>query len=195
MIGEEGMENRKWKMKDFLAESLELLMQEKPFEKIKIKQICDRAGVIRATFYNHFEDKYAALNYISDELLHESQKVFVPTGDIVHVILSLCETIYDHHVFFTRAFQVQGQNDFDNMFSTHVAQLIKEILLVVRKEDGERTLYSNDALSMYFAHAFMYLCKNWLKEGCQYTPQEFANYSSGLLLHGLKDYLETKDRN
>ena len=50
------MEHRKPKMKDFLAESLELLMQEKPFDKITIKQICDRAGVIRATFYNHFED-------------------------------------------------------------------------------------------------------------------------------------------
>ena len=48
------MEHRKPKMKDFLAESLELLMQEKPFDKITIKQICDRAGVIRATFYNHF---------------------------------------------------------------------------------------------------------------------------------------------
>ena len=41
-----------------------------------------------------------------------------------------------------------------------------------------------------FANAFMYLCKQWLKEGCRYTPQEFAAYSSGLLLHGLKDYLE-----
>ena len=55
------MEQRKARMKDFLAESLVVLMQEKPFEKITIKQICDRTGVIRATFYNHFEDNCAGL--------------------------------------------------------------------------------------------------------------------------------------
>ena len=125
-------------MKDFLAESLELLMQEKPFDKITIKQICDRAGVIRATFYNHFEDKYAALDYIADELLHEEQKVFVASKDIVHVILSLCEMIYDHRAFFQRAFQVQGQNDFDNMFTRHIAQLIEELLGGVRDDDAIR---------------------------------------------------------
>lgn len=183
------MEHRKPKMKDFLAESLELLMQEKPFDKITIKQICDRAGVIRATFYNHFEDKYAALDYIAGELLHEEQKVFVASKDIVHVILSLCETIYDHRAFFQRAFQVQGQNDFDNMFTRHIAQLIEELLGGVRDDDATASLYSNEALSLYFANAFMYLCKEWLREGCRHTPQEFAAYSSGLLLHGLRDYL------
>ena len=51
-------------MKRFLAESLKELMLQKSFEKITIKQICDKTGVIRATFYNYFEDKYAALSYI-----------------------------------------------------------------------------------------------------------------------------------
>ena len=41
-----------------LAESLKKLMVRTPFEKITIKQITDGAGVIRVTFYNHFQDKY-----------------------------------------------------------------------------------------------------------------------------------------
>lgn len=95
-------------------------MQDKPFEKITIKQICDRAGVIRATFYNHFEDKYAALDYIADVLLHEEQKPAAHSGDILRVILSLSETMYEHRVFLLHAFQVQGQNDFDHMFVKHL---------------------------------------------------------------------------
>lgn len=59
----------------------------------------------------------------------------------------------------------------------------------VRDDDATASLYSNEALSLYFANAFMYLCKEWLREGCRHTPQEFAAYSSGLLLHGLRDYL------
>ena len=41
-----------------LAESLKSLVARTPFEKITIKQITDGAGVIRVTFYNHFQDKY-----------------------------------------------------------------------------------------------------------------------------------------
>ena len=37
-----------------LAESLKELSQNHPLEKITIKEITDKAGVIRPTFYNHF---------------------------------------------------------------------------------------------------------------------------------------------
>ena len=182
------MDHSKLKMKDFLAESLELIMQDKPFEKITIKQICDRAGVIRATFYNHFEDKYAALDYIADVLLHEEQKPAAHSGDILRVILSLSETMYEHRVFLLHAFQVQGQNDFDHMFVKHLGELIEEVLLIMRHDARKASLYSNEALARYFANAFMFLCKQWLREGCRYTPQEFAAYSNGLLMNGLKDF-------
>ena len=56
--------NEKVTMKDLLSEGLYILMQQKPFEKITIKQICDKTGVIRGTFYNHFMDKYEALEYL-----------------------------------------------------------------------------------------------------------------------------------
>lgn len=38
--------NEKVTMKDLLSEGLYILMQQKPFEKITIKQICDKTGVI-----------------------------------------------------------------------------------------------------------------------------------------------------
>ena len=43
---------------DLLAESLKEIAKTKPIEKITIKEITDKAGVIRPTFYNHFQDKY-----------------------------------------------------------------------------------------------------------------------------------------
>ena len=47
-----------------LARSLKKLVISNPFEKITIKQIADGAGVIRVTFYNHFQDKYDLLAWI-----------------------------------------------------------------------------------------------------------------------------------
>ena len=50
-----------------LANSFKELVQEKPVEKITIKEITDKAGVIRVTFYNHFQDKYETFPHHRDE--------------------------------------------------------------------------------------------------------------------------------
>ena len=47
-----------------LAESLKELALCRPVEKITIKEITDKAGVIRPTFYHHFQDKYELLEWI-----------------------------------------------------------------------------------------------------------------------------------
>ena len=47
-----------------LANSLKELSQTKAIEKITIKEITDKAGVIRPTFYNHFQDKFDLLEWI-----------------------------------------------------------------------------------------------------------------------------------
>ena len=47
-----------------------------PFEKITIKQITDGAGVIRVTFYNHFQDKYDLLEWIvATEILDPVRRI------------------------------------------------------------------------------------------------------------------------
>ena len=52
------MAEEKKDVEQALADSLKELVQKMPFEKITIKKITDGAGVIRVTFYNHFQDKY-----------------------------------------------------------------------------------------------------------------------------------------
>ena len=47
-----------------LAESFKELASRHPIEKITIKDITDKAGVIRPTFYNHFQDKYELIEWI-----------------------------------------------------------------------------------------------------------------------------------
>ena len=185
------MEHRKARMKDFLAESLAALMQEKPFEKITIKQICDRTGVIRATFYNHFEDKYDALNYICVMMLCDEHEKLLTAGDMEGYVRSLCTLIHAHAAFFRKAFQVQGQNDFDTMFLNAAG---RGILMVLEQHDIACDPYRSDELALYFANAFMYLCKNWLRKGCVMSAPEFCAYSLGLLMNGLKEYIGNKGK-
>ena len=49
------MEDKKELTKDLLTASFRELVLQIPFEKITIKMITDGAGVIRPTFYKHFQ--------------------------------------------------------------------------------------------------------------------------------------------
>lgn len=46
------------KTKQALNNAFAELIKEKPFEDISINELCNKAGVRRATFYKHFKDKY-----------------------------------------------------------------------------------------------------------------------------------------
>lgn len=46
-----------------LSRSLFKLLEETPFEKISLTQLCDDSMVPRSTFYRYFEDKYDLLYY------------------------------------------------------------------------------------------------------------------------------------
>lgn len=50
-----------YKMK--MANALATLLDEKPFDKIRVGDICDKAGVSRQTFYRHFEAKYSVVHW------------------------------------------------------------------------------------------------------------------------------------
>ena len=41
-------------IKDYIAQSLILLLKQKPLDDIKINEICQKAGVNRSSFYRNF---------------------------------------------------------------------------------------------------------------------------------------------
>lgn len=51
-----------------LSTALFELLETTPFEKITVMDICEKAMVHRATFYNHFEDKEHLLEFTIDEI-------------------------------------------------------------------------------------------------------------------------------
>lgn len=71
------MEDKKELTKDLLTSSFKELIMQVPFEKITIKMITDGAGVIRPTFYKHFQDKYELLEWIFEKNIKENIQVLI----------------------------------------------------------------------------------------------------------------------
>ena len=144
-------------MKDMLAQALYLLMEEMPFEKITIKQIGVKAGVIRGTFYNHFYDKYEALEYLTYKLLVGS----IEEDNFRIRLKRILEVFQTQKEFFKKCFQVEGQNSFDMMLSHILAEILMNYLEVEEVDFQKSSMSSKDFAAIH-ANMIVYVLKNWI---------------------------------
>lgn len=96
-LRENGVDPRVKRTRQFLVQSFQELLMEKRFQSITVREIADRATVNRATFYAHFDDKYALLDHSIrqsfQKLLWEklSPDSTFSLDNLRVLILSLCE--------------------------------------------------------------------------------------------------------
>lgn len=154
------METHKELMRSYLCDSLRQLMERNLFEKITIKQICDRAGVIRATFYNYFDDKYDCLSCI---VFLDLSKILddMEHGEPGELLLRLMKMTEAHADFYRKAWAITGQNSFEDMVRKNLALFLCRYLDLYRKKDVMER-YSNEYLSRYYAEAAAFHIREFL---------------------------------
>jgi AcrR family transcriptional regulator len=80
-----------------LVQAFTALMNEKSFQSITVQDIANRATVNRVTFYAHFPDKYALLEYTIRAMIQERLRSQLPEGspynpdNLARLILTVCE--------------------------------------------------------------------------------------------------------
>ena len=120
-----------------LAESLKDLVQRVPFEKITIKQITDGAGVIRVTFYNHFQDKYDLLGFIVRREILEPVGILLGNSMYKEALTLIFSNLKKDRAFYERAVRIEGQNSFEEITEEDVKKALRRCSLL---EDGSLTV-------------------------------------------------------
>jgi AcrR family transcriptional regulator len=114
-----------------LQKAFDDLLEEKGFPNITINDIAERANVNRATFYLHFEDKYALLRYTLRESfarMLEQRPLDEPAFSInnLHVLtVTLCEFMSK---FYERC-HPQARNEEMIIILAQLQQHVYELLL------------------------------------------------------------------
>ena len=54
-----------------LQNALIACMQQKPFNRITVREICETADINRSTFYMHYKDIYELLDEIEEQVYQE----------------------------------------------------------------------------------------------------------------------------
>lgn len=124
--------------KQRIADALRQLMNEKPFDKITVRNLMDATNMKRQSFYYHFRDTRDVLMWIC------SQKFIIPLRDsrleISDWVICGMELLEADRSFYRKAFQAVGV-EFVTEFNDQVAvpRLRAELYPAHRELDDNQT--------------------------------------------------------
>ncbi len=179
---------RRGTMKTALAENLRELMKKKLFEKITIKQICDETGVIRATFYNYFDDKYDCLNWIIHRDFFNNEELLYKGGpkEYFSAVLTVMK---EERAFYRVGYYVIGQNSFEDMITCNLADVLTRFFDLKRK-DNMLPQYSNQLVASYYAQCLSFIFRKFTFDADKWTVDEAKQMIVDLMGHSFRDYIE-----
>lgn len=89
------MDIRAQKTRKALRKALVECMEEKPVKEIQVKEICQRAGLDRTTFYKHYKDVDELITELETEQLNQFRKIMESEDkfgeELIKDILNLIE--------------------------------------------------------------------------------------------------------
>ncbi|ADH98462.1 dihydroxyacetone kinase transcriptional activator DhaS [Salisediminibacterium selenitireducens] len=179
--------------KKIIAKSLKELMARQPFQKISVRDIMERAGLRRQTFYYHFQDKFELLTWIYQSETREHSIDFFNYDEPERIFTHLLYYVYDNREFYEKAIQVHEQNGFFQALSVHIESLYDRLISEWAKRDGF-TLSDErrEFIIRYYSKGFIGFVETWLAEGCRTDARELSGELNDVVHKGLRNCLNSR---
>ncbi len=176
--------------KRLIHEALLRLLEKKSIDKINVTELCNEAGINRATFYRHYDVPRDVLVEIENALTEEITAKFdlFSLSDVAHgysYIESICSYVYDHAAIIKVLILNSSTDDL-----THVINKLFHRFLTMKAQSSKTLNIEDDAIklfSTYIVGGSYFMLRQWLMEDMQKTPEEIAkmlmklaNYTSEL---------------
>jgi AcrR family transcriptional regulator len=169
------MENQRVRLsKELLRKSLTELLFEKSIHKISVREICERAGINRTTFYKYYGSQYDLLTDMENQVMDEIEGYLTPRMDNIRYDLSILDQIVAFVGEHSDLFQILFNNNVDPKFPQKLFNLpvIREILT-----DHLQTMYGNDTHEYVFSlivNGGFNVIKDWINKENRESPEEIA---------------------
>lgn len=151
-----------------LASALRELMEQTPFEKISVADICESCEMNRKSFYYHFRDKYDLVNWIFDSefLKAASRQKYSEPWELLG---DMCGYFYDNRSFYRRALKIKGQNS----FSEHFREMLRPVIVGCLETILTEPEFLEFQIS-FFSDAFIGAFERWLNDRDCPPPERFV---------------------
>jgi len=164
--------------KNALAGAMKNLMNQKPFSKINVADICEMCDMNRKSFYYHFKDKYDLVNWIYyTEFIETVYSPGVPAASNTwDLFYQICDYFQKNRRFYINALNVRGQNSFREYFQEVLQPIIRYYL-----SDIEQDVPNKDLSIVFFTDAFTNALERWLNEMPSLSSADFINLMKNIV--------------
>lgn len=162
-----------------LQTALLLLLEKTPFSKITVQTICQKAGVSRATFYMHYQDKYALLRVCLERLWQQANH---QPGDHNEIVRRVVFLTYHNARLFKNIISDRSDQELIYMLSQAV---VTDMMtkLEKRKAKGARYPVPEQILARFISGGMAHLLIWWMLDNCPTPPEEMAEHLNALAEH------------
>ena len=175
MSNKESLDPRVRRTKKWLQEALLSLMLQKPFTKISIAEITDKAEVSRPTFYLHYKNKEEVLEDYLDSIIQGKMAV------------KFFEQIADQAVFLRSLIDSEVSNLVMNKLHKYCYDVIKQALDQAPYSSIEDTIW--DYVIASIAGSVYAMSIRWLQMDMPHTPKEMGDLTMRLIRPGIREVL------
>lgn len=169
-----------------LSKALFDLLEDKPFDKISVMDVCSRAMVHRATFYNHYESKEHLLEYALDELREELfassiEKVkYSSEKEMYMSIIGKVIDLIDENR--EKILPILKQNSFEKVAEILVSATKRSLNYLISNNDYEANyVIPKNILIDFFIGGIANILINWLLAQAPCTKEELMKYLDVLI--------------
>ncbi len=173
------------KTRNALKKAMSELIKEKPLDKISVIDICNRALVNRATFYSHYEDKYA--------LFEESAREFFKPLDMP-VPESISPDEYKHYyleIAYNMLTYIEKEKQTckalfqkNAYFENYLLKYMHDHLLTSFSHSAKmqvRLPLEPEVMAVYYSGAVTSLIKWWVNSDFSVSAETMCRYLNILL--------------
>jgi AcrR family transcriptional regulator len=176
-----------------LQKALMELMAAKSFQSITVQDIAERAMVNRATFYDHFVDKYALLEYAIREWFKETLHGRVPaeftfsTQNMQLLVLTTCEFLSQ-----LRNHCLPRDKDLLPMVQTQITKLIEGLVVkwITEARPDEANMQTSQLAATIASWAIYGAALYWSQADQHEPAHEFVRRAMPMIMAGLSPVVD-----
>lgn len=164
------------------------LLREKAIKRITVKELCERAGINRATFYAHYTDVFQLLESIEEELAMQIK------ATLERELAS--DTSSEEYI--TKLLEVIKENgdicevmlaDASGGFVHTIVNMCKELCIAEwRKAFPSITHAELERVYDFFASGSVGVIRTWFRENMRDDPSEIAAFLARISREGISSY-------
>ena len=165
------------------------LLRSKPIQSITIRELCERAGINRGTFYCHYTDIYDLLHQMEEEMLEDFNKALEPLlsagGESFHPVdisTEIFQCLKDNSDICAVTLGPYGDKEFTAKVIDIGRERCIETYAAFFPAASHREL---EFFYIFVSAGCIALLEKWLADGMSLSVEELAQTAEGIMMQGV----------